>query len=64
MKLKTNTDALTMALYLAITAKTEVKASECIQYAETIAQGMTAKQVNICKMAAECAVEYETQHAE
>tara|TARA_R110000851_G_scaffold142370_2_gene280833 strand:- start:194 stop:388 length:195 start_codon:yes stop_codon:yes gene_type:complete len=63
MKLKTNTDALTMALYLAITATTEAKANECIQYAETIAQGMTAKQVNICKMAAECAVEYEAQHA-
>ena len=52
-----------MALYLAITATTEAKANECIQYAGTIAQGMTAKQVSICKMAAECAVEYEAQHA-
>ena len=63
MQINSKEEALTLALKLAITAATEEQANECIQYAEMIAQGMTVKQVNICKMAAECAVEYEAQHA-
>jgi len=63
MEINSKEDALTLALKLAITAATEEQASECIQYAEMIAQGMTAKQVNMCKMAAECMVEYEAKHA-
>ena len=62
MEIKSKEDALTMALKLAITAKSQAQVDECVKYAEIIAQGMTAKQVNICKMAAECAVEYESQH--
>ena len=62
MQINSKEEALTLALKLAITAETEAQASECIQYAEMIAQGMTAKQVYICKCAAECAVEYEAQH--
>ncbi len=62
MELKSKEDALTMALKLAITAESQAQVDECVKYAEIIAQGMTAKQVNICKMAAECAVEYESQY--
>jgi len=51
--------ALTLALKLAIQAPTEAKARECVAIAQSIAQGMTLKQVEICKAAAECAVEYE-----
>jgi len=62
MQINSKEEALTLALKLAITAETEAQANECIKYAEMIAQGMTAKQVDICKWAAECAVEYEAQH--
>ena len=54
---------LTFALKLAIQAPTEAKAHECVSIAESIAQGMTRKQVELCKAAAECAVEYETKFA-
>lgn len=61
-QLKTNQDALTLALVLAITAPKNSKSQECISYAEVIAKDMTAKQVELCKAAAECAVEYQKQN--
>lgn len=51
--------ALTLALKLAIQAETDEQAEDCIKIAESIAVGMTSKSVNICRMAAEAAVEYE-----
>tara|TARA_R110002167_G_scaffold178097_1_gene377811 strand:+ start:1091 stop:1519 length:429 start_codon:yes stop_codon:yes gene_type:complete len=51
--------ALTLALKLAITAKTSEQAADCVQIAEQIASSMTLKSINICKMAAQAAVEYE-----
>tara|TARA_R100001377_G_scaffold64722_1_gene40232 strand:- start:894 stop:1100 length:207 start_codon:yes stop_codon:yes gene_type:complete len=56
--LKTNSDALTLALTLALTAPTEIKAKECIKYAEMIASKMTEKEVAICQKAAKCVTEY------
>ena len=54
---------LTLALKLAIQAPTEGLARECVAIAESIAQDMTRKQVEICKAAAECAVEYEATYS-
>ena len=51
--------ALTLALKLAIQAPTDLRAEECIKVAELIASTMEPKQIEICKMAAEAAVEYE-----
>jgi len=63
VEIKSKDDALTMGLFLAVTAKHESQRQECIELAETIAQDMTAKQVDLCKKAVECMLEYETQHA-
>tara|TARA_R110002020_G_scaffold469112_1_gene693862 strand:+ start:42 stop:239 length:198 start_codon:yes stop_codon:yes gene_type:complete len=62
LKIENKEDALTLALKLAITAPSEKQSSECIEYAEIIAATMTPKEVKICKMAAECLVEYERQY--
>ena len=62
IEIKSNMHALTMGLFLAVTAKHESQRQECIELAETIAQDMTAKQVDLCKKAAECMLEYEAQH--
>ena len=59
MNIQTNSEALTLALTLAINATTDEQAEECVTYAETIASTMTKKQVAICQKAAECAVEYQ-----
>lgn len=56
---ETNEQALTLALKLAIQAPTDQQADDCIKIAEKIAARMTLKEVNICKMAAQAAVEYE-----
>ena len=63
IEIKSKDDALTMGLFLAVTAKHESQRQECIELAETIAQDMTTKQVDLCKKAAECMLEYEEQHA-
>jgi hypothetical protein len=57
--LETNEQALTLALKLAIQAPTNQQAADCIKIAEKIAARMTVKAVNICKMAAQAAIEYE-----
>jgi hypothetical protein len=56
---ETNEQALTLALKLAIQAPTDQQAADCIKIAEKIAARMTVKAVNICKMAAQAAIEYE-----
>jgi hypothetical protein len=45
----TQIEALTQALFLAITAPTDKKAQMASDLAEQIAQGLTQKQVNQCK---------------
>jgi hypothetical protein len=45
----TQIEALTQALFLAITAPTDKKANQAVKLAEQIAQGLTKKQVNQCK---------------
>lgn len=63
MTLTNKSDALTLALKLAIQAPTDSKAEECIRLAQDIASTMTPEQVNVCKMAAQCAVQYEEDFA-
>ena len=53
------TDALTLALILAVTAKTKKLSQECLRHAQIIAATLTPKEVEICKMAAEVALEIE-----
>ena len=55
-------DALTVALILAATAPSDEQSKEAAQLAESLANGMTKKQVEICKMAAEVAIEYEKRY--
>jgi len=59
---KTNTEALTLALMLAVTATTKAQSKECLRYAEQIASTMSDKEVMLCKAAAECTLEYEKQY--
>jgi len=56
---KTAEQALTLALVLAIKAPTESKKQECVLIAESIAENMTEKKVELCKAAAECVAEFE-----
>ena len=53
----TRTEALTLALKLAITAPNEEKATEVAEMAESIAYGMDATDVDNCKALAEIATE-------
>ena len=46
---KTPTEALTLALELALTASTEAKAQECLAIAEGIASTLTPQEVEACK---------------
>lgn len=48
----TQTQALTKALILALTAPTDEKAAQAAELAEQIAQGLTKKQVENCKKSA------------
>lgn len=59
----TNTEALTLALKLAIQAPTEENSQEALEYAKNIAASMSSKDVELCKMTAQAAVEYEAQYA-
>jgi hypothetical protein len=54
MAIKDKSEALTLALALAITAPNEARAAECIEMAESIANsGMTLDEVIACKAAAQ-----------
>jgi hypothetical protein len=46
----TNAQALTQALVLALTAPDDSRATQAAQLAESIAQGLNAKQVEQCKL--------------
>lgn len=61
LEIKSPTDALTLALMLAVTAKTEEQSQECLRHAEEIATTLKPKEVEICKMAAEVALEFQKE---
>lgn len=50
---KTTAEALTMALFLAITAPTDEKAAQAIALADDVAADMTEHEVEACKLAAQ-----------
>ena len=63
IEFKTKEEALTLALYLAVTAPNKNKMKECIKYSKIIAKDMTAKEVDLCKKAVDCMIEYYKQYA-
>ena len=58
----TRTEALTLALKLAVQAPTQAKSDAALAQAKSIAFGMSGRDVDICKKAAEAAIEYERQY--
>lgn len=60
----TNTEALTLALKLAIQAPTEKKSQAALCRAKDIAMSMSSRAVEHCKMAAQAAIEYERQYGD
>ena len=58
----TRTEALTLALKLAVQAPTQDKSDAALQQAKSIAFGMSEHDVDMCKKAAEAAIEYERQY--
>lgn len=62
IEITNNEDALTLALVLAVTAPSDEQSKEATELAKGFASGMTEKQVEICKMAAEVAIEYEKRY--
>jgi len=55
--IENNGDALTVALVLAVTAPTDEQSKEAERMAQQIASGMTAKEVDLSKKAAEVVLE-------
>ena len=60
----TRTEALTLALKLAVQAPTQQQSDAALAHARDIAVGMDDHDVDLCKKAAEAAIEYERQHGE
>ena len=61
LEIKSPTDALTLALILAVTAKTDEQSQECLEHAQEIAATLKPKEVELCKMAAEVALEFQEE---
>jgi len=61
IEINSPTDALTLALILAVTAKTEKLSQECLEHAQEIAATLNPKEVELCKMAAEVALEIQKE---
>lgn len=59
---ETSEQALTLALKLAIQAPTNKQALDCMHIAEQIAWPMSEKIVDMCRMAAIAAVQYEENY--
>ena len=57
--IQNNGDALTVALVLAVTAPTDEQSKEAERMAQQIASGMTAKEVDLSKKAAEVVLEIQ-----
>jgi len=53
------TEQLTIALVMALTAPTDAQAKRASDLAEEISAGLTAEQVNHCKYAALAVIEFE-----
>ena len=62
MDIKTTSDALTLALQLAVTGTDEAKVKECEKMAEYFASQMTDKELKLCFASAERAIEREYSH--
>ena len=64
MDIKTTSDAFTLALQLAVTGTgtDEAKVKECEEMAEYFASQMSAKEVELCFAAAECAIQYAKEY--
>ena len=62
MDIKTTSDALTLALQLAVTGTDEAKVKECEKMAEYFASQMTDKEVELCFASAERAIKYAEAH--
>ena len=60
----TRTEAHTLALKLAVQAPTQQQSDEALAHARDIAVGMDDHDVDLCKKAAQAAIEYERQHGE
>lgn len=60
----TRSEALTLALKLAVQAPTQQQSDEALAHARDIAVGMASKDVDLCKKAAEAAIEYDRQFGE
>ena len=60
----TRTEALTLALKLAVQAPTKAQSDAALAHARDIAVGMYDHDVDLCKKAAQAAIEYERQHGE
>jgi hypothetical protein len=58
----TRAEALTLALKLAVQAPTQAKSDAVLAEARCIAAAMSEHDVDICKKAAEAAIEYERQY--
>ena len=48
-ELKSPKEALTLALYLALSASTEDKSKEAVALADSLAQGLSIEEVEACK---------------
>ena len=59
MEIKTRTEALTLALKLAVQAPTQQQSDEALAHARDIAVGMDDRDVSLCKKAAAVAIHYE-----
>ena len=61
IEITNNEDALTLALVLAVTASSDEQAKEANELAKSFASGMTEKQVETCKMAAEVVIDCQNK---
>ena len=61
VEINSPTDALTLALMLSVTAKTEELSQKCLGHAQTIAATLTPKEVDICMKAAEVALQLQEE---
>ena len=57
-------DALTVAFILAVTAPSDEQSRKFTKLSESLSIGMSKKQVEICKMAAEVAIKYQNKQKE
>jgi len=58
-EVKNHDEALTLALYLAVTARSSKQVKECLHLASDLAKTMSPKDVEYCMKAAEVMIEYE-----